>query len=270
MGPWIPDDFSALTAFQRRHDQRMDPVGTYMNSIEAAYDLAFMDQTTAIETRFWSLQQYDLSIGVVSSEARFAIWGLGSMCQTLNENGFFPSFTQLTWGGEPKGSLGIGRRETSSDFSPEDAPPTSNLTLVGDADGSSRFMTTDLAGNADFDVHTTYNGKRLTFNYVLQVCLSTISYTAQFGPSDPLTLFNVADAVMWVSGYDTNRRPLLKARHVWKTMRTIAKNSVKDGHFGEMDIELWIKGVKIGAARLKGNEDTRLVNEYLNLTIIDQ
>ena len=245
----------------------MSAIGMYMNAFEAMYDLVYMDQSASIELRRWSLPGYDLTVEIAVKEARFAVWGLGAHCQTSSEQGYPPMITLLTLDDEMKGYVGIRYRDPRKDPTPNALLGSrliaSNASFLDGANNTEMVMPDDtpsLGASQDISVKTTWNGAPLPLNYALQACLSTMSYTAQFVKNELLTVFNVGDAMKWVSGYDTERKPLLKACYVWKVMRLLARNMVEENRFGEVDVELRRYEVKIAAAKLQGNEDSRPSN----------
>lgn len=97
-----------------------------------------------------------------------------------------------------------------------------------------------------------------------------MSFAATFGRDGPIEKFDIGAGLKMTSEFDANRRPLLKARHVFKTMRAIADTMVREKKFGEMDIELWKNGVKVASGRLKDNKESGWWGSSINSTVIDQ
>lgn len=76
VSPWVPEDLEIHAIFNKHGRQGMDLTGMYMNAIYAMYDMCYIEQHANIPRRVWSLPEFDVTVDILATETRFAIWGL--------------------------------------------------------------------------------------------------------------------------------------------------------------------------------------------------
>lgn len=188
-----------------------------------------------------------------------------------NRFDFRPMVSQLVLAGEIKGFVGI-RHEKKPQI---EVAPESNFAysrfdpIVKVVNATSSVSSLAELGATNMDIHQTYNGEKLPEQHVFTAYVVTMSFAAKFGRDGPIEKFDIGAGFKMTSEFDAKRRPLLKARHVLKTMRAIADTMVREKRFGEMDIELWKNGVKLASGRLKDSKESGWWGSSINSTVID-
>jgi len=247
----------------------MSFTGMYMNAIYAMYDLCYMDQKAEILSRFWSLPEFDLTVDITATEARYAIWGLQGSTDADVYAGCWPFISQLTLGGVMQGHVSIRPSSQSRHLLAEEVQWNSTIAVsMQPGNGTASLDTvSDLGG--ELDVHQTYNGADLDPKYVFSTCLKIMSYSAQFGPHTPAKEIDIDGGLVLTSDYDDTGKPLLRYRHVFKLMRVMANTMVRENHFGEMDVELWKYGRRIAWGRLKADVEAAMISVSVRNTVIE-
>lgn len=124
-------------------------------------------------------------------------------------------------------------------------------------------------GSGELDVHQTFNGAKLTWQYVFSNCLYVMAYAAKYGPMTPCVGVMVGGAFTMTSELDDIGKSMLGYRHLFKAMRFIANTTVQTNSFEEMDVELWKIGVKIASGRLKAGGKAAAIRTDVNSTVAD-
>lgn len=248
----------------------MDLPGMYMNAIYTMYDLCNMDQNAEVARRLWSLAQYDITIALETTEARFAVWGLqGTADADAIEARLRPLISYLTLGGQYQGQVTIipGPQPQRSLLPTNDRGNASTVSVHSVNATLSLDRVIDLGG--EMDIHQTYDGIDLDPQYVFSKCLRVMSFAARFGLNSQATEIVVDDGFVLTSEYDNTGRPLLRYRHVIKLMRVIANTMVRNNLFEEMDFELWKYGRRIAWGRLKAGANAATIGVKLNSTSLE-
>lgn len=266
--PWVPEDFEIHAIINKRGRQGMDLTGMYMNAIYAMYDMCYIEQHANIPRRVWSLPEFDVTVDILATEARLAIWGLQGTADADAGAGVWPLISQLMLGGEIKGHISIKPRSESQGSSStlSEATNTSSVS-VHPVNAVSNFDTVfDLGG--EMDVHQSYNGADLKPQYVFSLCLRVMSYGSQFGRDNPASMIDFDEGFVLRSEVDATGRPKLRYRHLSKLMRVVAKTMVRNSRFGEMDVELWKYGERIAWGRLEAGAELSMIGVSVNNTVI--
>lgn len=256
VSPWVPGDFE-IRAIIKHGQQAMSLIGMYMNAIHTMYDLCYMEQTANIPRRLWSLPDYDITVDISATEARYAIWGLQGTADADAEAGLWPLISQVTLGGATQGHVSIRlRSQPFGNLPPMSGGANTSAVSVQSVTATPPLDTVSDLGS-EMDVHQTYNGIGLTPQYVFSMCLRVMSFGSQYGRDTPASGMNFDDRFVLSSEFDARGQPQLKYRHVFKLMRVMANTMVRNSQFGELDVELWKYGKRIAWGWLKAGEGLR-------------
>lgn len=265
----------------------LDEIAIYQNAVAAMEDLAFMDQSAELPStpvHFWSLPQYDVSIDIVSTCVKWAVYGLQMTVNLISSAlvAYHPCFGRFFWHNNYEGRANFMRRNTLPTY-----PLGAHQASVSGASGLNGLFNKSLADGAgavegldamlltpDPDISTvtnsnnsnlgamkslhapqlevipTYNGRSMTARDIFAIALSTIVLGAEEGPETSCSGIQ-DDALDIIPIFDTQGQSLLKYRSLVKAMRLLTNWMAAKNRFGEIDIELTRDGVVIAIGRLK-------------------
>lgn len=245
-------------------------------------DLAFMDQSAELPSmpmRSWSLDQYDVSVDIISTSVKWAVYGLQMTERMISSSpvAFQPCVGKLFWQRHYEGRVRFLRRDTdptsslrarqagmednllwncSSNTSlSEAAGGADNLLSTADPDippilNNNTISATSPPNTPQLEVVPTYNGLPMTAKDIFTIALSTMVLGAEQGPKTPC-LGITGDAFDMVPLFDSHGQSLLKYHSLIRAMRLLTRWMAAMHRFGEVDIQLVRDEVVIGLGRLK-------------------
>ena len=245
-------------------------------------DLAFMDQSAELPSmplRSWSLSAYDVSIDIVSTTVKWAVYGLQITERMISSApvAFQPCIGKFFWQRQYEGRVRFLRESTpptsflrarragmenNSDWSgvfnrslAEGAGGAEDSLRTADPDDSTVFSNGSMGEMSTLStphlrVAPTYNGLSMTAKDTFTIALSVMVLGAEQGPKTACARIR-GDAFDMNPIFDAHGQSLLKYHSLIRAMRLLTRWMVAMNRFGEVDIELLRDEVTIGLGRLK-------------------
>ena len=245
-------------------------------------DLAFMDQSAELPSTpmsSWSLSQYDVSVDIVSTSVKWAVYGLQMTERMISSApvAFQPCIGKFFWQRQYEGRVRFQRRDTiptaflrargtgmenSSDWNgsvnrslAEGAGGAEALLWTADPDDSTILSHGSIGGilppnTPQLRVAPTYNGLPMTAKDIFTIALSAMVLGAEQGPKTACARIT-GDALDMIPIFDSHGQSLLKYHSLIRAMRLLTRWMAAMNRFGEIDIELIRDEVTIGLGRLK-------------------
>ena len=227
----------------------------------------------------WSLSRYDVSVDIVSTSVKWAIYGLQMTERMISSDPmeFQPCIGKFFWQRHYEGRIRFLREDTVPTSSlrrrragmednlslngsfnrslAEEAGGAEDLLLTADPDDSTvlsngSMVDMSLLTTPQLRVAPTYNGLPMTAHDIFTLAISVMVLGAEQGPKNACPRIR-GDAFDMIPIFDSHGQSLLKYHSLIRAMRLLTRWMVAMHRFGEIDIELIRDDVTIGLGRLK-------------------
>lgn len=274
----------------------MNSEGLGLNCVEAMYDLCSLGPRAALAERTWSLPQWDLYVKISATRTQYAVWTIFVTFQPDADLGYWPIKAQLflennfvgrismahqnnPWGSTKdnnatafnvssavSSSLVSASTEGVQHENPASVEPAQpwNVTTVPDD-------SIEVGVGSPLTIELRYNGVSMRNRMFFRNTLAAMSYLAQYNPTLPIMALAGEIDLSMESEVDSQGKPLLRIRHVYKVARQMANWMVNNHRYGEADIILSKDGARIATGRLRAGETpSNAAIEVTNSTFINQ